>query len=168
MCRDLLTCPRRHHPCSAAHTITQADLDAGSITNNVSATGKDADGDTVTTNTATATVTATQTPALTLVKSIISGSPFNAAGNVVNYSYLLTNSGNVTLTGNGPGGLFTVTDDHIGSPAGTAFTCGAQRAWLRLATVSCTASYTITQADMDNGMRDQPCQRARACLDPRP
>jgi LPXTG-site transpeptidase (sortase) family protein len=137
--------------CSDDHTITQADIDAGSITNNVSATGTDADGDTITTNTDTATVTAVQTPGLTLAKSINSGSPFNAAGNVVIYSYLLTNSGNVTLTGNGPGGLFTVTDDHIGSPPGTAFTCGAATSLAPLGTTFCTASYTVSQADLDNG-----------------
>ncbi len=137
--------------CSVDHTITQADLDAGSITNTVFATGTDADGDTVRTNTDTATVTGTQTPELTLAKGIVSGSPFNAAGNVVVYSYLLTNTGNVTLTGNGSGGLFTVTDDHIGSPAGTAFTCSAATSLAPLGTVFCTASYTITQADLDNG-----------------
>ena len=49
-----------------------------------------------------------------------------AAGQVITYSYVITNSGNVTL--NGP---FTITDDK--------------------ATVTCTASHTVTQADIDAG-----------------
>ncbi len=121
-------------------------LDAGSITNSVHATGTDADGDTITTNTDTATVTATQTTGLTLAKTITSGSPFNAAGNVVNYSYQLTNSGNVTLTGDGPLGVFNIIDDK------TTVTCPASPTSLApAASITCTASYTTTQADMNSG-----------------
>ena len=50
--------------CTASHTITLADLDAGSITNIASATA-----DAVTSNTSTVTVTAVQTKALTIVKT---------------------------------------------------------------------------------------------------
>src|SRR3989442_5545354 len=50
--------------CTATHTITQADLDAGSITNSATVSGND-----VTSPSASATVTATQTKALSLAKS---------------------------------------------------------------------------------------------------
>ena len=46
---------------------------------------------------------------------------------------------------------FTVSDDHIGSPLGTAFNCGAPVALAPNATVGCTTTYTITQADLDAG-----------------
>ncbi len=51
------------------------------------------------------TIDAVQTPALTFVKSSDDTS-YDAVGDVLTYDYLLTNSGNVTLTG-----PFTITDD---------------------------------------------------------
>src|SRR5207237_1349052 len=68
---------------------------------------------------------------------------YSAVGQVITYTYTIKNTGNVTL---GPA-QFTVTDDHIGTfncgPAGTTLAPGG--------TVSCTANYTITQADLDAG-----------------
>ena len=86
--------------CSATYSITQTDLNAGSVTNKATASGGG-----VTSNEATATVTADQNPSLTLDKTA-TPSTYDAVGDVINYSYLLTNSGNVTLSGQ-----FTVTDD---------------------------------------------------------
>ncbi|MGA2820793.1 MAG: hypothetical protein ABSF61_09085, partial [Anaerolineales bacterium] len=138
--------PEANFTCTASHTITQADLDAGSITNHVTATGQDADHDTVTSNTATRTVTATQNPVLILAKSITLGSPYSAVGNTVNYLYTLTNNGNVTLSA-----PFEVTDDHIGSPTGTPFACSATATLAPGANLTCTAAYTVVQADLDAG-----------------
>ena len=80
--------------------MTQADLDAGSVTNTATATNG-----TVTSNQDSETVTAVQTPALTLVKTATPPT-YDAVGDVISYSYLVTNNGNVTLAG-----PFTVTDD---------------------------------------------------------
>ncbi len=119
---------------TATHTITQADLDAGSITNIATASG-----DGVTSNQDTITVTAVQTKALTLDKTadVIT---YDAVGDVVNYSYLITNSGNVTLYG-----PFTVADDKVTVtvPATVSLAPGAS--------VTGTATHTITQADLDAG-----------------
>ena len=61
---------------------------------------------------------------------------------MISYSYLVTNNGNVTL-----GGPFTVTDDKAtGEPARRR-----RPAWRRARAITCTASYTITQADLDAG-----------------
>ena len=81
---------------TASHTITQGDLDAGSITNHAYATTVYSAAP-VTSNTDDATVTATKAPALTIVKT---ASPlvYDAVGDVITYSYAITNSGNVTLT----------------------------------------------------------------------
>ena len=120
--------------CSATYTITQADLDAGSVTNTATASNG-----TVTSNQDSETVTAAQSPALTLVKTA-SPSTYDAVGNVISYSYLVTNSGNVTLSG-----PFTISDDKA-----TA-SCPATAALAPGASITCSATYTITQADLDAG-----------------
>ena len=78
-------------------------------------------------------------PALMLVKTATPTS-FAKVGDVINYSYLLTNSGNVTLVG-----PFTVTDDKA-----TA-TCPATASLAPAASVTCNASYTIILADVMAG-----------------
>ena len=142
--------PSDSFTCTASYTTTQADLDNGygSISNSVTAKGKDAENDDVTSNTPTATVTATQNEILALDKTITSAGPYDSVGNEIDYSYTLTNTGNVTLTGNGAGGLFTITDNKIGT-----FTCGSATSLAPngVGTVTCTSSYTITQTDLDNG-----------------
>jgi hypothetical protein len=127
--------------CEATYIVTQADLDAGSLTNIASAT----DG-VNTSPTDTVTVPATQTPSLALVKTA-SPATYSAAGQAINYSYLLTNSGNVTL--NGP---FSVSDDK------TTVICPAVNTVGNLddrldpgEAITCTASYTITLTDLNNG-----------------
>jgi hypothetical protein len=62
-----------------------------------------------------------------------------AAGQVVPYSYLVSNTGNVSLTG------ITVTDDKV-----TTVTCpGTTLA--PSASMTCTGSHTVTQAELDAG-----------------
>ena len=125
--------------CTGSYTTTQADYDVGSVTD--TATGHGSYNATpVDSNTATATVTATgQAPALAL---LVTASPtiYASAGTVIGYSYLLANAGNVSLTG-----PFTVTDDRA------AVTCPADATLAVGAFVTCTGSYTTTQADVDAG-----------------
>ena len=84
-------------------------------------------------------------PELTLAKSIASGSPYRQGG-TIQYSYLLRNTGTVTLIGNGPNGLFTVTDDRA------SVTCPATPTGLEPdGTLTCTASYTTTNTDWNYG-----------------
>ena len=77
--------------------------------------------------------------ALTLTKSA-SPATYNAAGQTINYSYVILNSGNVTLDG-----PFTVSDDKA------TVTCPATSSLAPGATVTCAASYTIQQSDLDAG-----------------
>src|SRR5206468_1869496 len=121
--------------CTASHTITQADLDAGAETN--IATGHGFFGSSpVTSNSDTKTVSATQTKALSLAKSATPAS-YSSVGQTISYSYLLTNSGNVTLSG-----PFTVTLSLPAAlPTSTATLAPG-------ASITCTASHTITQADL--------------------
>ena len=127
--------PGQSITCTASYAVTQADLDAGSLTNVASAT----DGAT-TSPIDTVTVPATQRPALALTKSA-SPATYNTAGQTINYSYVLKNTGNVTLSG-----PFTVTDDKA------AVTCPPDVTSLAVGdTLTCSASHTITQADLENG-----------------
>jgi len=86
--------------CSASYTISQADLDSGSVTNTAKASANGTDS-----NQDSETVTAAQSPALTLVKTA-TPTTYDSVGDVVGYSYLVTNSGNVSLLG-----PVTVADD---------------------------------------------------------
>ena len=80
-----------------------------------------------------------QAPALTLVKSATPTS-YDHVGQVISYSYLVTNTGNVTLPGQ-----FTVTDDKL------TVTCPATATLAPGASITCTASHTVIQADLDAG-----------------
>ena len=130
---DAFLDPGEQIACTASHTITQADLDAGSITNKATASASGTSS-----NEATATVTATPSQSLSLVKTA-TPSTYDEVGDVISYSYEVTNTGNVTLAG-----PVSVSDDKatVTCPSG-ALAPGAS--------VTCTASYTITQADLDSG-----------------
>ena len=86
--------------CTASYTITQADLNSGSVTNVATAHAGGTNS-----NQDTETVTAVQTKTLSLVKSA-SPSTYSTVGQSISYSYLVTNTGNVRLAG-----PVTVTDD---------------------------------------------------------
>ena len=82
---------------TGAYTITQDDITAGSVTNTATATGT-FNGSTVTTNTETVTVTAEQTKALK-IKKTADTKTYNTTGQTINYTYTVTNSGNVPISG---------------------------------------------------------------------
>ncbi len=132
--------PAASFTCTASRAITQADLDAGSVVNNVFATGKDSDGDTVSSNTDSVTITAAQSPTLNLAKTVTSGNPYVIAGGTVGYSYTIRNSGNVTLTG-----PFAIDDNMV------TVNCPATASLVPNDTITCTATYTVTQNDLDAG-----------------
>ena len=127
--------------CSQTYTATNSDVTAGSVTNTATGTGMDAPtgGNTLTSNQSSATV---YLEALTLQKSTTT-TGYQNSGATIHYSYTITNTGNVTLYGNDASGKFTITDDHIGTPLGTAFTCGTVTSLAPGANTTCTATYTV-------------------------
>lgn len=130
-------------PLQASLTVTQAQFNAGQIANTVAVNAQSTRGTTVS-DTYTLTLSGpARVPALTLDKSISSGAPFSAPGQVVHYSYLVTNSGNVTLTA-----PITISDNKIATVSCPALP-GAGLA--PAASITCTASYSVTQADIDAG-----------------
>ena len=132
--------------CTATHTFTQAELDAnGSPT---AASGKlhnvvTADSTQTTPVTDDLDIPITQSPALTVDKS--SATTSLAAPGTVTYSYLVKNTGNVTLTG------VSLADDNdnqdMSCPATTLApndgTAGGADE------MTCTATHTFTQAELD-------------------
>ena len=90
-----LTTPSSSETCTATYTTTQADVDRGSITNTGTAHGTPPTGPEVTRD-STATVPAAVSPALTILKSA-TPLTFTATGTPIAYSYVVTNTGNVTL-----------------------------------------------------------------------
>ena len=123
--------------CTATYTITQADLDAGSVTNlaQAHANGTDSNQD-------SQTVTAVQTPASSIEKTITAGDPYDAVGDVISYSYKVTNSGN-RHSGRSVRG-----QRRPARPTRPARTTASLAPG---ASITCTASYTVTQADLDAG-----------------
>ena len=125
--------------CTATYNTTQGDLDRGTITNTGTAAGTTPDG-TIATARSTVTIPAATSPGLSLVKSS-DLSTFSNAGTQVIYNYLVTNTGNVTLA------AVDVTDPMSGLSAINCPTSSLAPG----ASESCTASYTIRQADVDAG-----------------
>ena len=131
--------PAATKTCTATYTITQADLDGGSVTNVASASGTDPVGTTITSPDDTETVTAVQTPALTIEKSA-TPTVFEAVDDVIDYEYVVTNTGNVTITG-----PITVADDKTTDEACPTGDLAPGDS------LTCTASYTIVAADVTAG-----------------
>ncbi|WP_159394391.1 DUF11 domain-containing protein, partial [Streptomyces sp. NRRL S-495] len=135
--------------CTAEYTVTQADVDAGSIENTATATGTPPGGGTPVTSPPSSTdVPFTPRPSLVVEKS--ADKQHLVAGETLTYSYLVTNTGNITLTG------VTVTEGTFtGTGTLSPITCPEDARSLdpgRI--VTCTATYTVTQADVDAGKID--------------
>jgi uncharacterized repeat protein (TIGR01451 family) len=130
--------------CTSSDTIAQADLDAGFVTNVASATNGS-----VTSPTDTVTVNAIQSPQLTLAKAgavdmtVVAPAGRVDAGDRVDYTLTATNAGNVTLHN------VAIADAKLG-----ALTCPQPATRAPGATLVCTGSYTVTQADVDAGHVD--------------
>jgi uncharacterized repeat protein (TIGR01451 family)/LPXTG-motif cell wall-anchored protein len=134
--------------CTATYTVAQDDVDAGQIINTATATGTPpATAPPLTPVEGSATVLIERTAAMTFAKSAspVAGS---SAGDVITYSFAVTNTGTVTLTN------VTVSDPMTGlSPIDCGDDGDNVIATLtpQAGTVTCTATYTLTQADVDAG-----------------
>jgi len=125
---------------TANYTITQADINAGSVTNAAFATGT-LGNNTITSNTDNATVTSTaiQGTALMLVK-VPSPTIYSAVGQNITYTYIVTNNGNVEIAG-----PISITDNKTGTIQISNSDLASGKY------VIGTANYTVTQADIDSG-----------------
>ena len=124
--------------CNLDYPLTQADLDKASVSLAVTVNIYS-----VNSNTVTATVATVPSKLLTLTKTADPASYYQV-GQSIKFNYTIKNSGSSPL---GPG-QFTVTDSGINN--NTAFNCGDANASLASgATLTCSATYTVTSADMN-------------------
>jgi uncharacterized repeat protein (TIGR01451 family) len=132
--------PGDSETCIATYTLTQADADAGKVTNTATATGTPPSGPPVTSDPSSATVTIPGHPVIVVIKTA-SPRSLSRAGDTVRYRFSVTNTGNVTLTG-------VRINDRL--PGLSAITCPS--ATLSPAgSMTCSASYRLTQANVNAG-----------------
>ncbi|MGD0309225.1 MAG: kelch repeat-containing protein [Acidobacteriota bacterium] len=123
--------------CNGNYLTVQADVDTGSVTNTATASGSF--GSQTVSDTKTVIVTATRNPHLSLTKTA-SPMAYNSAGTLITYTLVATNDGNVTLTG------VNITD-----PKFTSLNCTQPVSLVPGSALTCSGSYSITQADLDAG-----------------
>lgn len=123
--------------CTFDYPLTQADLDKASLSNVVTVTIYTVNSNTVTTNVPTIP------PKLLTLTKTADPAGYYQASQAIKFNYTIKNSGSSQL---GPG-PFTITDSGINN--NTPFTCGDANATLASgATLTCSATYTVTSADM--------------------
>ncbi|MBY6205967.1 DUF7507 domain-containing protein, partial [Halomonas denitrificans] len=130
-----------------SYTVTQADIDAGSdLVNTASVTTTQVPGPT--TDTATTPVNAAAS--LTITKTQTGGpNPVTAAGQVIDYTIVVENTGAVTQTGVSTSD--TLPDGSAGTLIGPTESISANGQLDVGETWTYTISYTVTQADVDAG-----------------
>jgi uncharacterized repeat protein (TIGR01451 family)/LPXTG-motif cell wall-anchored protein len=144
-CPTTVLAPGAQTTCTASYTATQADLDAGGVvSNSATAEGTTPAGEPLTSARSTIELTVVQAPALTLKKT--ADVVAVAVGQTITYSFLVTNTGNVTISDP------TIMDaDFTGTGELSPVSCPEQDTLAPGADLACTATYTVTQADVDSG-----------------
>ena len=136
-CPQTELAPTATMTCEATYTITQADVDAGLVLNNATAFGTAPDGEGVRAFANTST-TIPSDPAITLDKQ--AGTPTgNTAGSSIDYGFVVTNAGNVTLDS------IVIDDPKIGVVSCPVVVLAPDES------TTCEATYVLTQADVDAG-----------------
>lgn len=159
-CPSTTLAPSASMTCTGGHTITQADIDAGGITNIATATGTPNFG-TLATITDTATVPANVVATMAMTKTA-DDDTLRAVGDTIIYTYTLTNTGNVTIEN------VTINDTHNASgpapiptaealsndvaPLNDSTDATNDNSWDSLApgdSITFSSTYTVTQTDVD-------------------
>jgi uncharacterized repeat protein (TIGR01451 family) len=131
---------------TATYSLKQSDVDSGSIVNTASTTGTDSDGGIKPTATATRTTTIAPASTISVTKSgAFAAGGTGRVGDVINYSFTFTNTGNVTLTN------VVLTDPLSGLSTPVVTWPGTAQTLIPGATATATASYTVKQTDVDAG-----------------
>ncbi|WP_316803142.1 gliding motility-associated C-terminal domain-containing protein [Pedobacter nototheniae] len=135
---------------TAKHTLTQAEIDNGSYSNQASVSGNDPKGNPVSNPKSddpstpavddATIVTIIPNASMTLTK--VANNTGSKAGDVVNYTIVVKNTGNVTLT--------NVVVSDGGADAGSILPANVS-SLAPNATATVTAKHTLTQAEIDNG-----------------
>jgi conserved repeat domain len=131
--------PGQERTVSVVYAVTAADVAAGSIDNSATATGTPPDGTPITTPPSTTTTEAVA-PGLDFDKegelADSDGDGLAGLGEVITYSFLVTNTGNTRLTG------VTVVDDFVSDISPTTATLEPG------SSLTFSATYVVTEADI--------------------
>ncbi|MDQ0996111.1 putative repeat protein (TIGR01451 family) [Phyllobacterium ifriqiyense] len=132
---------------TSTYTPTQADIDAGQVTNTATGTGTTPGGGTVDSPPDTVVVPPDQTPGMTIDKTgtlnDLDGDNLLDAGETISYSFLVRNTGAITLTN-------VTVNDPLLTNAGISVT-PAPQTLAPGGSVTFTAVYTPSQAEIDAG-----------------
>ena len=151
--------PGRSATCvaSAPYTVTAADETAGQVHNVATASGRDPDNEPVPSEPSdTTTLVVRPDPGLRIDKTAgtptdVNGSGITDAGDTIQYSFTVTNTGNVPLSG------IAVQDAKLSGQASPAITLTCAATTLAVgASTTCTASapYVVTAQDVASGSVD--------------
>ena len=144
-CPGTVLAPAAAMSCTANYTVTQANLNDGSISNTATASGAPPSGLPVTdTDTVSINVTATQSPSITIAKST-SATSYDAVGQILDYTITIRNTGDVTLSNV----LVSDASAVIGVCVPTMPTTMAPGD-----EIVCSAAHAVTQNDIDRGSYD--------------
>ena len=134
--------PQETLTCTATHTVVQADIDAGSLTNTATASGDSG----ATISNEDTLVVSYALPVLTLEKST-DAAFFSKAGDVIDYEYLVTASAGPSV------GPITIDDDIVTDEAcPDVSTVGNNDDRLDPGEqITCTGSYTVVASDITEG-----------------
>jgi hypothetical protein len=138
-CPNSSLAPGASETCTGSYTVTQADVDNGSVTNTATASGTNPSAATVNSNSSSVTVEASNATSSLHLTDTPSPTTFTAAGNVIHYSFGVTNTGTTTLH------AIAVSDNTVSpvSCPNSSLAPGASE--------TCTGSYTTTTADVNAG-----------------
>ena len=141
---------------TATYTVSQADMNQGSVADSATASGNAPSGTQVSA-TATASVTAAASPSISIVKAAFPN-VLTRSGETITYTFLVTNTGNVTLNNvnvtdhpTPPAGALATgpTCQDLSNPAGT---CSGNSTTLTPGQrASFIGTYAVTQVDFDHG-----------------
>ena len=137
---------------TATYSITQDDIDAGSVLNTAIAHGVSGSGEDVSSNESTVQTVIDGMPSLSIVKTVDKTDIKDAvAGETLTYSFTVTNTGNVTLHDvnitDDLDGLSNIEYDWSGCASGTSTMLPGE-------TATATATYDVTDADIKSGKVD--------------
>jgi hypothetical protein len=147
-----IVCPSAGHSlspdeqvtCTATYKLTPADVDAGTLTNSAEATGDPVGFPSpASSGVSSTTLSITPSPALGLVKS--ASHVGSRAGETVTFTFVLTNLGNVSLTGP------TVTETAFSGSGPMPVPVCPAGVILPGKSVTCTAGYVLTGPDVASG-----------------
>ena len=127
------------------HTVSQADVDAGDVSNTATATALDPAGASWVSAPSSTDTAVTQRPALALTKTAsvtdVDGDGHTDLGDTITWSLLVKNTGTTTLSGVG-----------VSDPLAGPIDCPATALAPGATTACSSAAYTIGQADVDAGL----------------